>query len=98
MADIWVDPSCANNGDGTSPSCAASEGGTGAYNSIASAFASATAGDIIWVRRRSSVISITSTLSPTNDGTESSPIKFIGWPIQKQYTGQTVDGVSFNSS
>jgi len=93
MADIWVDPSCANNGDGTSPSCAASEGGTGAYNSIASALASATAGDIIWVRRGGSVISISSTLSPTNDGTESNPIKLVGWPIQKQYTGQTVDGV-----
>ena len=94
MANIYVDTSCANNGDGTSPSCAASEGGTGAYNSIASALANATAGDIIWVRRGSSSnISVSSTLSPTNSGTESNPIKLVGWPIQKQYTGQTVDGV-----
>jgi len=91
MADIWVDPSCANNGDGTSPSCAASEGETGAYNSIASALDSATAGDMIWVRRGSSAISVSSTLSPTNDGTESSPIKLIGWPYYEQVSG-TVDG------
>lgn len=91
MANIYVDPNCANNGDGTSPSCAASEGGAGAYNSIASALDNATAGDIIWVRRGSSGISISSTLSPTNGGTESSPIKLIGWPYYEQVNA-TVDG------
>jgi len=91
MANIYVNTSCANNGDGTSPSCAASAGGTGAYNNLADALANATAGDIIWLKRGSSNISISSTLSPTNDGTESNPAKLIGWPYYEQVSG-TVDG------
>jgi len=90
-ANIYVDVSCTYNGDGTTAACASSDGGAGAYNNLSDPLANATS-NIIWVRRGSSDISISSTLSPTNDGTESSPIKIIGWPIQKQYTGQTVDG------
>ena len=91
MANIYVDPSCANNGDGTDASCASSSGGVGAYNNLADALANATAGDIIWVRRGNSNISVSSTLSPTNDGTESNPIKLVGWPYYEQISG-TVDG------
>jgi len=89
MANIYVDPSCANNGDGTDASCASSDGGVGAYNNLADALANATEGDIIWVRRGNSNISVSSTLSPTNDGTEDNPIKLVGWPY---YEHGTVDG------
>ena len=90
-ANIYVDVSCTYNGDGTTAACASSDGGAGAYNNLSDPLANATSGDIIWVRRGSSDISISSTLSPTNDGTEDNPIKLVGWPYYEQVSG-TVDG------
>ena len=34
--DIYIDPSCLHNGDGTAQSCASTDGGTGAYNTAPS--------------------------------------------------------------
>jgi len=90
-AHIYVDVSCTYNGDGTTASCASSDGGAGAYNNLSDPLANATAGDIIWLRRGNSNISVSSTLSPANDGTESNPIKLVGWPYYEQVSG-TVDG------
>jgi len=90
-ANIYVDVSCTNNGDGTDAACATSDGGVGAYNNLSDPLANATSGDIIWLRRGNSNISVSSTLSPTNDGTEDNPIKLVGWPYYEQVSG-TVDG------
>jgi hypothetical protein len=49
-ANVWVDNSCANNGDGTAVSCAASGGAAGAYNDLQSALTAAAGDDVIEVR------------------------------------------------
>jgi len=93
----YVDTSATYNGDGTTAAQAASDGGVGAYNSIATALADApnapSSGSEwdIWVRRLSSDISITAQLSPANDGSYNAPHRLIGWPFRVQHTGYTVD-------
>jgi len=95
----YVDTSATYNGDGTTAAQAASDGGVGAYNSIATALANApnapSSGSEwdIWVRRLSSDISITAQLSPANDGSYNAPHRLIGWPFRVQHTGYTVDSV-----
>jgi len=98
----YVDTSATYNGDGTSPEQATSDGGTGAYNSIQSALSAAPNNPssesdrwLIWVRRldSGSNISITSTLSPANDGGYNAPHMLIGWPFREQKTGMSVDSV-----
>ena len=98
----YVDTSATYNGDGTSPAQATSDGGTGAYNSIQSALSAApnnpsseSARWLIWVRRLDSGtnIPISSTLSPTNDGSCNAPHMLIGWPYREQKTGMSIDSV-----
>jgi len=48
-ASLYVDNSCANNGDGTTDACAGSPGGAGRYNNLQSALTAAVAGDEIIV-------------------------------------------------
>jgi len=93
MSDIYVDTSATYNGDGTTAVQATSDGGTGAYNNLSDPLANASAGDTIWVRRLGSSISVSAGLSPTHDGTESSPIILTGWPFKRELTGKTVDSV-----
>ena len=96
----YVDTSATYNGDGTSPEQATSNGGTGAYNSLATALANAPASPssesarwLIWMRRLNSETNISSSLSPTNDGSYNAPHMLIGFPFRTQQTGLTVDSV-----
>jgi len=95
----YVDTSATYNGDGTTAAQAASDGGVGAYNTIAGPLADAPNAPSpgsewdIWVRRLSSDISITAQLSPTNNGSYNAPHRLIGWPFRVQHTGYTVDSV-----
>ena len=98
----YVDTSATYNGDGTDPAQATSDGGAGAYNSIQSALSAAPNAPsteserwLIWVRRldKGAYSSITSTLSPTNDGSYNAPHMLTGFPFRTQQTGLTVDSV-----
>lgn len=72
MADVYVDFSAANDGDGTAPAQAAGAGLTGAYKTLVSkTFAS---GDLVWIRR-STTLTITSQLTLSQGGAI-----YIGWP------------------
>ena len=93
--DRFVDTSATYNGDGTTAAQATSDGGVGAYNSIATAFTNAPSGGgwDIWVRGLSSDISVSAQLSPTNDGAYNNPHRLIGWPKKVEHTGYMVDSV-----
>lgn len=75
MATFYLDPSAANDGDGSTHSQAAGGGAAGAYNTlVGKTFAS---GDVIWGRRcATSVTAFTAALTFTTAG-----VKLIGWPI-----------------
>jgi len=93
--NIWVDTSATNNGDGSDPGQAASEGGTGAYNNLQDALdEAATSGGTRIITRNLNIgtsISVTAQLSPANDGTVSNPLILTGWPFKRELTGKTVD-------
>lgn len=73
MANVYVDYTAANDGDGTTAAQAAGAGLTGAFNTLAGK--TFTAGDKVWVRRvASSAIGATTTLSQTVG------VEIIGWP------------------
>jgi len=95
--NIWVDTSATNNGDGSSPEQASSEGGTGAYNDLQDALdEAATSGGTRIITRNLNIgtsISITAQLSPANDGTVDNPLILMGWPFKRELTGKTVDSV-----
>jgi|GEM_PF-3948318 len=89
----YVDTSASSDGDGSFDN---------PYNSIQSALSNAPNNPssesdrwLIWVRRLNSgtTISVTSTLSPSNDGSINAPHLLIGYPFRKQLTGLTVDAV-----
>lgn len=71
MTDIYVDFSAVNDGDGSTHSQAASPGGAGAYNTLASkTFAS---GDKVWLRRKTKTVTATHTFNQAG-------VLYIGWP------------------
>lgn len=71
MTDIYVDFSATNDGDGSTHSQAASPGGVGAYNTLASkTFAS---GDKVWLRRKTKTVTATHTFNQAG-------VLYIGWP------------------
>jgi len=77
MATYYLDPTAANNGDGTAHTQAGSPGGTGAFNVLQGL--TLAAGDIIWVRRcaRAAVTTtITSSYTVSVDN-----VQIIGWPV-----------------
>lgn len=72
MADVFVDFSASNDGDGTAHSQAASPGGAGAYNTLSGK--TFTTGDKVWIRRKTKASqSSTWTISSTG-------VTFVGWP------------------
>ena len=85
MADAYIDTSQTYNGDGTSSAGATGDGGVGAYNNIASFLSNAsTSGQTRGILRRLNLgtsISISSALSPTNDGTYTTALQLIGCPF-----------------
>ena len=73
MADIYVDFSAANDGDGTTHTQAASGGAAGAYNTfIGKTFSS---GDKVWIRRQNRAGQTANVTSWTAGA------HYIGWPI-----------------
>lgn len=72
MADIYVDYSASNDGNGTTAAQAGSPGGTGAYNTLASKIF--TLGDKIWIRR------ITTSNQGSSLTLSQTGINYIGWP------------------
>lgn len=72
MADVFVDFTAANDGDGTAHTQAASPGAAGAYNQLAGKTFSA--GDLVWIRRKELVVTASQTFNQAD-------VKYIGWPI-----------------
>jgi hypothetical protein len=72
MANIFVDFSAANNGDGTAFGQAGSPGGVGAKNTLVGLTPSI--GDFVWIRR-AGTLTITANLAPTVPN-----VYYIGWP------------------
>lgn len=86
---LFVDNSCANNGNGAADACASSPGGSGRFNDLQSAFAAATAGYTVYIREGSGVYlrddagtgyRDDSGYHPTHSGTSGSPIVFRNYP------------------
>lgn len=71
MANIFVDPSATNNGDGTTAAQAASNGATGAFNTIVGI--TVNNGDLVWIRRKTLTVTANVTLSTGG-------VTYIGWP------------------
>lgn len=89
MADIYVDYSASNDGNGTTAAQAGSPGGTGAYNTLAGKTFSAS--DKVWVRRvTAAAIGAITTLSQTVG------LEIIGWPISGDlyYSSRPASGTS----
>lgn len=88
MADIFVDFSAANNGNGTAANQAASNGAVGAFNTLASVVNNAN--DKIWIRR-AGTDSWTASYIYTQSG-----MQFIGWPQagDEDYSTRPASGIS----
>lgn len=71
MGNVYVDFSASNDGDGSTHTQAASPGGAGAYNTLASKTFSS--GDKVWIRRQSWTRTATFTFNQAG-------VTYIGWP------------------
>ncbi len=75
MANVYVDGSATNDGDGTSPAQAGSPGGVGAFKTMVGH--TPTTGDTWWFRRTSTAIPLAANFTFANVNT----VNYIGWPI-----------------
>ncbi len=73
MSDIFFNFSAANNGDGTTAGQAAGGGGVGAYNTFDGV--SPASGDVWWVRRSGTKVTITTQITPVDH------FSICGWPM-----------------